>query len=591
MNLAASSASILGLPIGAYALPTSEQGSSHSNDDAKSWGDSLLNPRNPLDSINTMQPGLWRIDGSSSFGTQFQVTPISLIPNLIPTRIDVFIPDQATLSRGVRSALGSDLAFCILDKRVAELGISKLILGALDRWTLEQTDFRKTYNSFPYGSRIVLENLATSPSAVRVLPIKSFEVERRLLSLERLKEMWKLPNSIWPESIELDILRLIVQIHDSVSKVRIPSKHDDNQFIFKSATSDAKSLYHELKNLLSLPRHQNIMPPPLYLVTISNRYQKGQLKLCGLIFPYFPTGSLAGILTKRKISCPMDAQELSSKLQWCNQIVSGLIAINDSPVRFYSELKPDNILLNVADDGKESLVLIDFEQMGNWMDFSPPEVFYIEYLAHLVESELVPEEDKKRYRQMALDQGIALKPKESIYTNPPLGYYEPWISFDATEIEAAEVYTFGMVMWCIFESVSSPRHPVARMAEVEEFQEFPEMRRTPPGIADLIKRCTLGTRLWGPSVGGEIVRRGSKIYPKGQTGINNETEATEVETRQFVWEMWRSKLYQMEDYFAARKRWREGAPAVGDNHLLGATLRPKLQGILDELAHFSKKIG
>ncbi|CAM5999990.1 unnamed protein product [Sphagnum balticum] len=421
------------------------------------------------------------------------------------------------------------MAFCLMGQRVSDLGISKLILRALNMWTLQQENFRKTYESFPYGSRIILENIATSPHAVRVLPVKSTNAERHLLSPETLKEMWNLPDAVWPECIKLEELCLVAQIHDTISQVQIHSKHPSKHFIFKSATTDPKYLYHELKNLLRLPRHKSIMQPPLYLVTISNRYKPGHVKLCGMIFPYFPMGSLESILSSRKSDGPMAPQELNDKLRWCSQITSALININQSPVKFYSELKPDNILMTKSDDGVESVILIDFEQLGNWMDFSPPEVFYIEYLAHLVKAELVPDEEKQHYLQMALEQGVHLSPKESTYSNPLHGYYEPWVSFDDAETEAAE---------------------------------------------DL-------------SIGADIVQRGSRVYPGGRTGTDNEPEATELETRHFVKNMWRAKLGQMEQFFEARKRWRNNAPVGDDIQLLGATLRPNLREVLQELIEIS----
>ena len=51
------------------------------------------------------------------------------------------------------------------------------------------------------------------------------------------------------------------------------------------------------------------------------------------------------------------------------QITSTMMFIMKTPTRFYSELKPDNVLLS---DPDKDVILIDFEQVGNWTSFSRP---------------------------------------------------------------------------------------------------------------------------------------------------------------------------------------------------------------------------
>jgi hypothetical protein len=53
-----------------------------------------------------------------------------------------------------------------------------------------------------------------------------------------------------------------------------------------------------------------------------------------------------------------------------------------SPLGFYSDLKPTNILM-VSSDQILSTLLIDFELVCAWFSWSPPEVYYLSYIQHL----------------------------------------------------------------------------------------------------------------------------------------------------------------------------------------------------------------
>ncbi|KAK4175135.1 hypothetical protein QBC36DRAFT_355502 [Triangularia setosa] len=76
-----------------------------------------------------------------------------------------------------------------------------------------------------------------------------------------------------------------------------------------------------------------------------------------------------------------------------------LIHIRDHGPGFYSDLKPNNVLLvkptgphvgfNVMDDsGLTAPLIIDFEQRGSWYGWSPPKVQYVEYLDMLATKSL-----------------------------------------------------------------------------------------------------------------------------------------------------------------------------------------------------------
>jgi len=71
-----------------------------------------------------------------------------------------------------------------------------------------------------------------------------------------------------------------------------------------------------------------------------------------------------------------------------------VIHVRDGPAAFYSELKPDNILLP---DSKNDVLLIDFEQFGNWETFIAPEIYHVHNISNLTKSEELPEALRKRY--------------------------------------------------------------------------------------------------------------------------------------------------------------------------------------------------
>jgi hypothetical protein len=181
------------------------------------------------------------------------------------------------------------------------------------------------------------------------------EIEEQMFPLERLKAMWKLPNQDYPDSIDINKLILLRQLHDTISLVSLSGSSHQERFIFKSTVSNPKYMYHELKLLLTMPSHSGIMPKPLYLVTSAD--SSGTEKLFGFILPYFRNGSLADALC---VDHGSGRPSLADKYRWAIEMAETLKVINTSPASFFSELKVDNLLL--SDDG--SVVFIDFEQSG-----------------------------------------------------------------------------------------------------------------------------------------------------------------------------------------------------------------------------------
>ena len=135
---------------------------------ATSWDSSQTNPANRVLALTRPAQPSWRVEGCDGQGTQLQVLPVFLLPRLRPLRIDVFLPNQSRWPPAIRDVLDSGIAFCIRDDRVAALGISKLVVQALDHWASDCQDFERKFHALPFGSRIVVENISINPAAMRV---------------------------------------------------------------------------------------------------------------------------------------------------------------------------------------------------------------------------------------------------------------------------------------------------------------------------------------------------------------------------------------------------------------------------------------
>lgn len=376
-----------------------------------------------------------------------------------------------------------------------------------------------------------------------------------------------------------------------ISGLRSP----DEIFVFKSAVEDIKYAYHELKMLLTMPSHQHIMPRPIYCVTMTDRYG-GSDKLCGFILPFFPLGTLAEALCLRK---QRNTLHLEDQIQWAKQIASTLIFVKSTAARFYSELKPDNMILSespataLSTDGAgtdeegtkmTNIVLIDWEQLGNWLELTAPEVHYLDFAKYLVKRSVegVPEKTRALCERLPRKHMPEYSEYAHKYSNPSKGYFDAWNSLKPWHQEAAMVFALGMNLWCIFEGVPTPKNAPSKTFRTVDDQEFPQFsHRTPLRIQKLIEDCTKGVCSWAaPQF--DIVRRGSKFYPRGRSGWNGEPVGTEYETRFAAKEMWKRYLGDLETFLVVKERYEGGGGLnrKADEALLGYPLRPRLDEVL-----------
>lgn len=376
---------------------SSHTAQAHANTSELIWDTSSLNPCNRLCHSDPVSSTRWRIDGCTAMGRQFHALPIYLFPNIAPRGIDVIIPCQSRHPRHLRVALGSSEVFGMSTKRVRKLGISEYIVQALSSWSARQPYFDEIYRALPYGSKIVFENIVPFPSQPRIRIVPDNTWSERLLPIETLRDFWKLPPNGWPASIHMNSLEVVFQINENVALVRAPEIGGSTPFIFKTNVRSMKHFYHELKLLLTMENYPGITSKPLRVV-ICNESGIGSSRdmVAGFLSEYYPGGNLRDVLESNS---PM-ASVL--QLKWSIQIVETLQHIRNSPARFYSDLKPDNLVISgLARD----IIFIDFEQAGNWDTFQPPETFYLTWMEKLSARREAPEERRKQYKSL-LDLNI-----------------------------------------------------------------------------------------------------------------------------------------------------------------------------------------
>lgn len=503
------------------------------------WSDSELNPKNRIDSLDGVLSPKWRIDGCSGLGTQFFTIPLFFTGTLMPMRVDTFITEWEKCPVNLRKVLELGTAFHVKDARVARLGISKHILRTLEYWSSQNPDFEAVYNGLPFGSRIVFENLAANVRDIRVQILRTHYLERQLLSHAALQALWKLPADSWPDMIDISQIQLCRQLHDSVSVVRVPGPEGMQTLVMKALTSFPKYLYHELKYLLTLPPHPNTIFRPQHLVTKKCGFG-AKTAVIGFTLMYHPAGTLRDILPFRRIH---GALRIVDQLKWAIQLTSALIHIR-AHGRYYSDLRLDNILLSGTDD----LVLVDFEQRGVWCGFASPVLNYLDYVFMLATDFNAPEAIREKYERL-LECHIpgykALLGNE--YRNAEHGFSIPWSGLNRSELEAAQVFMLGRVLWCIFEGQSCPEVAVWQSYQYDSDLEFPEYRDTISEIRDLIRLCTTCGESTASHNEGGVVRRGNRLVLREGCGAEG-PEVVQAEATRW----WQRELQQAESFLEMR---------------------------------------
>lgn len=318
------------------------------------WNYSLMNPRNRLNALPPVMKPQWRIDGCTAMGRQFFALPIFMLPDLPVKRIDIIIPCQSRHPHALRRTLRSSCLYGMSSRAINELEISQYILHVLDRWSSRQPYFEQIYRALPFGSKIIVESITSNIDEVRVRFLPNAEFAKRLSTAKTLQSLLKLSPDEWPTMVALERLRHEAQLNNNVSIVRLPHLHCSKLFVFKTNLRSIKNMYHELKMLLIMEDHPNIISKPAYVVSIED-FASPSVKVGGFILEYYPSGTLRDVL-----DCSIKPTK-NLQLRWSTQIVRTLCNILDGPARFYSDLKPDNLIVSHP---AHDIIFIDFEQAG-----------------------------------------------------------------------------------------------------------------------------------------------------------------------------------------------------------------------------------
>ncbi|KAI0818067.1 hypothetical protein GGR55DRAFT_54814 [Xylaria sp. FL0064] len=527
-----------------------------------SWDDSLLNPKNRIDSLDLPDNPLWRIDGCTGLGTQYYAVPVCL-PSIPPMRMDVFIPENQPAH--IREQLDLHKAFHTKDaSRLSRLAITKHIVRTLQAWTLstfEDIDaFERFYKSKPFGSRLVFENLSFDTRQINVRVGANHNLELQLLSLKKLTSLWG--TALQPlQVVDFFDVHVVSVLHDSVCLVRIQGQ----LFIFKALVSEIKYLYHELKTLCTIEPHAHIIARPIHLIRKACSFG-GKHAIVGFTTFYHEHGSLRDLLPQLRIHSRLRRED---QFKWSIQVIQALEHLRTRSSTYYPDLRLDNIVMSQSFD----IIMVDFEQRGVWCEFAAPEVNAIEYMRLIAADDRMPSEVRLKYEGIMRD----LVPdydrlQEDRYTNPQDGYNASWIALNPEEQEVAEVYMLGRLLWCIFEGVSGPQKAaVWQSYRWESNLEFPDFDRTPPELRELIDRCTRGRR---PNLGSIVVRQQSHLLLRHR--LKEDHDAKEVQAAAVA--HWVAELKWAEEFLSERGRLLE--QGLWNNNYYN---RPRLEEVLEAL--------
>ncbi|KAL2155148.1 hypothetical protein VTH82DRAFT_3824 [Thermothelomyces myriococcoides] len=550
------------------------------------WEDSQLNPKNRIDSLEFPRPALFRIDGCTGLGTQYYAVPLFL-SHMPPLRLDVFIPEQAVASPVLRELLDLNVAFHTKDAtRLRRLGISRYIVRVLQNWIAEggYDAYSSLVPGLPFGSHIIFETLHFDIRKTKISVVPTYYVERQLLGVTNLSESLGVAPGLLPETIDIASLNIVQELYDSVCLVRMRGRKgregDDGLWVFKALTSNTKYLFVELRNLLLMEPHPNLISRPEYLVTKRCLFG-GKTAVAGFLLRYHEHGSIRDKLPLMRIHGQL---KLEQQVRWASQLASAVLHILERCHMFYPDLRLDNIVLSATND----IIMVDFEQRGVWCEFASPEVNAIEYVRILASDEPddtrpgIPEETRNHFAarlSRILPDWDVLQASEDYSAPRPHGYSNyniAWLALDEAEQEYSMVYMLGRVLWCIFEGQSAPNTAaVWQSYHYEPDIEFPSFRLTPRGLRDLIDRCTRGRR---GELSSLIVRQASRLVLRGREDSNAE------DVLRVARDWWGAEVKAAEEFLDMREE--RKACGTWDGNCFG---RPKLREVLAELERFQEE--
>lgn len=157
------------------------------------------------------------------------------------------------------------------------------------------------------------------------------------------------------------------------------------------------------------------------------RWQGGRLRVRARILPHrLPTSGPRNEQTTATLG-------LTDKFRLARQVLSASIHVQGSPLELYTGIKPNDIVLSrpPQDDGTTitDAVLIYFEQRSAWCSWSPPEVYYLEFLKILAGLDRVDEGTRAKYVRLLqhfMPLGWSPHKRKGRYEESGLGYTCVW---------------------------------------------------------------------------------------------------------------------------------------------------------------------
>ncbi|KAH6671920.1 hypothetical protein B0J14DRAFT_594692 [Halenospora varia] len=528
-----------------------------------------------LDSRLLVPPN-WTVIANFSLGRRWIILPN--INPLRPQQITVRIPNHSKWPPHLLKPLQASASFHTSDSRVANLGISRYLAQVLTIWSSSFNDFSSYFETLSFGTEIVIEEICADMKDVKIR-VSPSPWNDSFLTVDELQEQWQLPSKLSPKVIELKDLKLLRILNENVALVRIEQHFDAQPVIFKSSPNAPIHIYHELRMLLTLPHNPHWVKPPLSLVSMPD-LQSGHTKVVGIILHYYEGGSLAQKLRTRTMSGTLSWHD---QIRWAKEVTSTLISLNKHAETYYSDLKPDNILLSTTKPGQaDSIVLIDFEQNGAPNAWEAPEIIHIETLNIL--SRVAPDCDIREAYQGMLNDLVGTNEDDmpGRYQYRPRGHHVAWPHLPASEREAAEVFALGKVLYCIFEGVESISTSVMTSRPTEQELQFPRFLRSPPALQDLILACTSGAREHDRAAP-FVVRVGNALFPRGKSGVDGEPLGSARDLVEVSQKLWMKVLTDAGDFWAAKVRYLSGMHTEEDLTILPYIQRPTLERVLQVL--------
>jgi hypothetical protein len=529
------------LPHGAYHKDAT--GSLNDDHADSRWLDSILSQKNRAENLVTSDSELWDIDGGETDRGFFCTVP-KFARGWPPLRITTTIKlDQTRYSHALNEILELNDFFRAGKWRIHDLPLTKHLRQALTYWSNQRPNFKLEYESLPFGSKIIVGSLHSDVSKMKFDLVPDLTTERSWLSMDAFADEVSMPvEHLSSMAVSWQSLELLSHPHENISIVRITGQRDVS-FIFKALVEDTHYMYHELRLLLSMESHPNIIARP-HSIVLKDRLDSVP-GIAGFLLNLYPGPTL-----QQRLQVGHTAFEMNDKVAWSCQLVSALLHVRTQPPGYFPDFKPNNIVFTSSEDGDNSFkkpVLLDFEQRGTWYTWAPPEVRYTEYL-ELLALTSTETSVRERYGSLLKKAFPHWSPthKNRYLRDAKDGFNLAWTCLEPYYRSKAQMYAFGKVLWCIFEGCPSPDGPQNVESFLEDFrqdQQFPEFRLSPPVIQRLIRRCTAGASEWGSRRPG-VVRDGERIVPWGKEGC----AVTACETQDAATRWWHEELSLAEEF-------------------------------------------